>query len=165
MASFNNRQGGVPEFQKNFKIKFKILPYYQIFANTALSLEMHRFNPRFCWNWYVFYSMCWLKTHNSASSVNTLCTAESAQFYFAFLPTMISLTPRCRWKRENGLNFFTEDAQNDLKRMVTNEVNSATAHNYARCFQQKRRVIKNFYTRANLNKIFENVGCTLFWIY
>ncbi len=37
-----------------------------------------------------FYSAYLLKTHNSASSLNTLYTAESAQFYSAFSPTMIS---------------------------------------------------------------------------
>ncbi len=34
------------------------------------------------------------KTHNFASSLNSLYTAESAQFYSAFSPTTISLTPR-----------------------------------------------------------------------
>jgi hypothetical protein len=37
---------------------------------------------------------------NSASSLKTLYIAESAQFYSAFLPTTISLTPRFRQKRE-----------------------------------------------------------------
>jgi hypothetical protein len=36
------------------------------------------------------------KMHNSASSLNTLYTAENAQFYSAFSPTTISLTPRFR---------------------------------------------------------------------
>ena len=40
------------------------------------------------------------KTHNFASSLNPLYTAESAQFYSAFSPTTISLTPRFRRKRE-----------------------------------------------------------------
>jgi hypothetical protein len=34
------------------------------------------------------------KMPNSASSLNTLYTAESTQFYSAFSPTTISLTPR-----------------------------------------------------------------------
>ncbi len=55
------------------------------------------------------------KTKNSASSLKTLYIAESAQFYSAFLPTTISLTPRFRQKREVWLRFFAENDQNDPK--------------------------------------------------
>jgi hypothetical protein len=47
-----------------------------------------------------FHSAYLPKTHNSASSLNTLYTAESAQFYSAFSLTTISLTPRFRRKRQ-----------------------------------------------------------------
>ncbi len=55
------------------------------------------------------------KKNNSASSLNTLHTAESAPFYPAFSPTTISFTPRCRRKREVWLHFFAGDTQNDPK--------------------------------------------------
>ncbi len=55
------------------------------------------------------------KTHNFASSLNPLYTAESAQFYYAFLQTTISLTPCFCQKREVWFRFFAENAQNDPK--------------------------------------------------
>jgi hypothetical protein len=47
-----------------------------------------------------FHSSYSPKTHHSASSLNTLYTAESAQFYSAISPTTISLTQSFRQKRE-----------------------------------------------------------------
>jgi hypothetical protein len=38
--------------------------------------------------------------------------SENALYHSTFFPTMISLTPRCRWKHEVWLHFFTKDAQN-----------------------------------------------------
>jgi hypothetical protein len=88
----------------------QILVHNRIFANTALSLKTHRFTSRFRRKRKVslrvfaenatFHSTYSPKTHNSPSSLNTLYIAESAQFYSAFLPTTISLTPRFRQNRE-----------------------------------------------------------------
>jgi hypothetical protein len=47
-----------------------------------------------------FHSAYSPKTHDSASSLNRLYTAQSAEFYSVFSPTTISLTPRFRRKRE-----------------------------------------------------------------
>jgi hypothetical protein len=44
-----------------------------------------------------------------------LYIAKSAQFYSAFSPTRISLTPRFRRKREVCFRVFAENAQNDPK--------------------------------------------------
>ncbi len=62
-----------------------------------------------------FHSAYSPKTHNFASSLNTLFIAETAQFYSTFLPTTISLTPRFHRKREVWLRVFAENAQNDPK--------------------------------------------------
>ncbi len=87
---------------------------------------------------------------NSASSLNTLYIAESAQFYSAFSPTTISLTSRFRRKREVWLRFFAENAQNDPK-MHSYEDNakfnvafSATTLSHASRFRRKQGVIENF---------------------
>jgi hypothetical protein len=91
-----------------------------------------------------------LKTHSSAYSLNTLYPAESAQFYSAFSPTTISLTPRFRRKREVGLRFFAENAQNDPKThshedsTKFNSAFSATTLSHASRFRRKRGVIENF---------------------
>ncbi len=88
--------------------------------------------------------------HNFASSLNPLYTAESAQFYSAFSPTTISLTPRFRWKRAVWLRFSAENAQNDPKTYSyedsakCNSAFSATTLSHASRFRRKRRVIKNF---------------------
>jgi hypothetical protein len=90
------------------------------------------------------------KTHNPTSSLNTLCTAESAQFYFAFSATTISLTLRFHRKREVWLRFFAENAQNDLKThsyVDSAKFNSAflaTTLSHASRFWRKRGVIENF---------------------
>ncbi len=88
--------------------------------------------------------------HNIASSLNPLYTAESAQFYSAFSPTTISLTPRFRRKRKVWLRFFAENAQNNPKthrykdRAKCNFAFSATTLSRASRFRRKRRVIENF---------------------
>jgi hypothetical protein len=110
---------------------------------------MHRFTPRFWQKRYislrVFAENAWF-----ASSLNTLYTAKSAQFYSAFSPTTISLTPRFRRKREVWLCFFAENAQNDQKTHSyedSTKFNSAfleTTLSHASHFRRKRRVIENF---------------------
>jgi hypothetical protein len=55
------------------------------------------------------------KPCNSAYFLNTLHTANSAQFYSVFLLTTISLTACCRRKHEVWLHAFAKDAQNDYK--------------------------------------------------
>ncbi len=77
-------------------------------------------------------------------------TAESAQFYSAFLPTTISLTLRFRQKREVWLRFFAENAQNDPKthsyedKAKFNSAFSATTLSHASRFRRKRGVFENF---------------------
>jgi hypothetical protein len=77
--------------------------------------------------------------HNSTSSLNTLYTAKSAQFYSAILPTTISLT-----------HAFAKNAQNDSKTHSSednakfNSLFSATTLSHASRFRQKWGVIKNF---------------------
>ncbi len=77
-------------------------------------------------------------------------TAESAQFYSAFLLTMISLTPRFRRQREVWVRFFAEKALNDPKTHSYEDsakFNSAflvTTLSHASRFQRKRGVIENF---------------------
>jgi hypothetical protein len=90
-----------------------------------------------------FHSAYSTKTHNSASSLNTLYTAESAQFYSTFSPMTISLTPRFPWKREVWLRFFAESAQNNPKthsskdNTIFNSVFSATTLSHASRFRRK----------------------------
>jgi hypothetical protein len=77
---------------------------------STFSKKMLRFPPRFwrkcCISLRVFgenalfHSTYSPKMHNSSFSLNTLYTAESAQFYFTFSPTTIWLTPRFHQKRE-----------------------------------------------------------------
>jgi hypothetical protein len=79
-----------------------------------------------------------------------LYTAESTQFYSAFSPTTVTLTPRFRRKREIWLRFFAENAQNDPKTHSCkdstkfNSAFSATTLSQASRFQWKRPVIENF---------------------
>jgi hypothetical protein len=79
-----------------------------------------------------------------------LYIAESAQFYFAFSPTTISLTPRFLRKRIVWLRFFAENTQNDPKMhsyedsAKFNVTFSATALSHASRFWRKQGVIENF---------------------
>jgi hypothetical protein len=79
-----------------------------------------------------------------------LYTAEGAQFYSAFSPTTISLTPRFRRKRKVSLRFFAENAQNDPKThsyedsAKFNSAFSVTTLSHASRFWRKQRVIENF---------------------
>jgi hypothetical protein len=87
--------------------------------------------------------------HNFASSLNTLYTAKSAQFYSPFLPTTICLSPRFRRKCEVWLRFFAKNAQNDPKTHNCEDsakfdsAFSATMLSHASRFRRKRRVIEN----------------------
>jgi hypothetical protein len=87
---------------------------------------------------------------NSASSLNTLYIAKSAQFYSAILPITISLTPRFRRKRKVWLHFFVENAQIDPKMHSYedsgkfNVTVSASTLSHASRFGQKRGIIENF---------------------
>ncbi len=98
----------------------------------------------------MFHSVYLPKTHNLASSLNTLYTAESAQFYSAFSPTTISLTPRFCRKCEVWLCFFAENAQNNPEthsyedNSKFNSAFSATTLSHASRFWRKRGVIENF---------------------
>ncbi len=73
--------------QSSYIIGFSRIPRYR--RKRTVSLCVFGENATF----HCAYSP---KRHNSASSLNTLYTAKSAQFYSAFLQTTISLTPRFR---------------------------------------------------------------------
>ncbi len=92
--------------KSSYKIGFSRIPCYR--QKRTVSLRVLGEN-------ITFHSAYSPKTHNFASSLNTLYTAESAQFYSAFLPTTISLTLRFRQKCKVWLRFFAESAQNDPK--------------------------------------------------
>ncbi len=91
-----------------------------------------------------FHSAYLPKMNNSTSSLNTLYTAESAQFYSTFVPTTISWTPCFCRKHEVWLIFFTESAQNDPKThsyeddTKFNPTFSATTVSCALCFWRKQ---------------------------
>jgi hypothetical protein len=55
------------------------------------------------------------KMCNSASSLNMLFTAKSAQFYSMFLPTTISLTLGCCWICEVWLTFLLKTIKTNWK--------------------------------------------------
>jgi hypothetical protein len=134
-----------------------------------LSPKTQRFTPRFrqkC----TFNSAYSPKTHNFASTLNPLYTAESAQFYSAFSPTTISLTPRFRRKREDWLRFFAENAQNDPKTQSYedstkfNSAFSVTTLSHASRFWRKWRVIENFKYLCEFEEYFRKcwLDCVLY---
>jgi hypothetical protein len=101
--------------------------------------------------------------HISTSSLNTLYTAESAQFYSAFSPT----TPRFRRKREVLLRFSAENTQNDPK--THSYEDSVLPPRFRRqCSAMLRAFGKNGEWSntssiwTNLKNIFENVGVLRF---
>ncbi len=117
-----------------------------------------------------FHSANSPKMKNSASSLNSLGTAESAQFYSAFSPTTIRLTP------------FTENAKFDSafspkalktirKRTVTKTALSLTSRfrqqrsAMLRAFGENGDLSKTLNICANFKNVFENVDCTAFLIY
>jgi hypothetical protein len=116
-----------------------------------------------------FHSAYSPRTHNFASSPNTLYTAESAQFYSAFSPTTISLNPRFRRKRKVWLRFFAENAQNDPKTQSYednakfNSAFSATTLGHASRFQRKRGVIENFEYLGEFLEYFRK--CSLYCVF
>jgi hypothetical protein len=98
----------------------------------------------------MFYSTYLPKTHNFASSLNMLYTAESAQFYSAFSPT-ISLTPCFGRKRKKFDSAFSPKMFETIRKrtvaMTSAKFNFAflaTTLSYASRFWRKRRVIENF---------------------
>ncbi len=92
--------------KSSYKIRFSWIPYYC--QKRMVSLHVFGENVG-------FHSAYLAKSHNSASSLKTLYTAESAQFYSVISLTTISLTPQFRCKREVWFRFFAENAQNDPK--------------------------------------------------
>jgi hypothetical protein len=95
-----------------------------------------------------------------------LYTAESAQFYSAFSPTIISLTPCFRRKREVWLRFFAKNAQIDPKTHSFEDsakVNStflATTLSHASRFRPKWGVIKIFEYLDEFKEYFQKC-----WVY
>jgi hypothetical protein len=118
----------------------------------------------------MFYSAYSPKMHHFASSLNTLYTAESAQFYSAFSLTTISSTPRFRQKRKVRLRFFTENAQNDPKTHSCEDSAkfssefSATTLSHASRFRRKWRLIENFEYLGEFEEYFRKcwLSCVLY---
>jgi hypothetical protein len=83
-----------------------------------------------------------LKTRNSASFLNTLYIAESAQFYSAFSLITITVTRHFCNKAKFHPAFFAENAQYDLKTRIFKTtgkfhlVFSATALTFATRFRR-----------------------------
>jgi hypothetical protein len=127
--------------KSSYIIGFSRVPRYR--RKRTVSLRVFGKNS-------TFHSAYSPKMHNSPSSLNTLYTAESRQFYSAFSPTTISLTPRLRRKCKVWLRFLAENAQNDPKTQSyedSTKFNStflATTLSHASRFRWKRGVIKNF---------------------
>ncbi len=127
--------------KSSYIIGFSRIPRYR--RKRTVSLRVFGENA-------TFHSAYSPKTKNSASSLNTLCIAKSAQFYSAFSATTISLTPRFRRKRKVWFRFFAENAQNDQKThsyedsAMFNVAFSATTLSHASRFRRKREIIKNF---------------------
>ncbi len=165
LASFNNRQGRGPEFQKFCQISVKS-SYIIVFSRIQCYHRKHTVSLRVFGENATFHSAYSPKTHNFASSLNTLYTAKSAQFYSAFSPTTTSLTPRFRRKREVWLRFFAENAQNDPKTHSCedsakfNSAFSATTLSHASRFRRKRRVIDNFECLSKFEEYFRKC-----WLY
>ncbi len=140
-----------------YKIEFSRIPRYR--RKRTVSLRVFGKNV-------TFHSAYLPKTHNFASSLNTLYTAESAQFHCAFSPTTISLTPRFRRKREVWLRFFAKNAQNDPKmhsyedNAKLNSAFSATPLSHASRFRRKRGVIENFEYLGEFKEYFRKC-----WLY
>jgi hypothetical protein len=94
-----------------------------------------------------FHSAFLPKTHNSVSSLNTLYTDKSTNFYSAFLPTTISLTLHICRKRWAWLGFFTK---NDPKthsykdKAKLHYAFSATMLSYATRLRRKTRSDRKF---------------------
>ncbi len=134
---------------KNF-VKISVWPLYIIrFSRIPLYRRKLTVSLRVSGENAAFHSAYLPKTH-SYPSLNALYTAKSAQFYSAFLPTPISLTPRFRWKREVWLRLFAQNTQNDPKTHSyedSTRFNSAflaTTLSHASRFRRKRGVIENF---------------------
>jgi hypothetical protein len=114
LASFNKRRGRGPEFKKKFRLRVKFLyingfsPIPRYRQKRTVSLRVFSKNAS-------FHSTYLPETLNSNFSLNTLCTADSAQFYSTFSPTIISWTLHFRQKREVWRHFFAENAENDQK--------------------------------------------------
>jgi hypothetical protein len=93
--------------------------------------------------------------HNSASSLKTLCTVESEQFYSTFSPTTIRLTWHCHKNAKYSSTFLPKTHDSKKHSYEDNaKFHSAfllTALSYATSFQF-------LYVWTNLKKIFESVG-------
>jgi hypothetical protein len=100
-----------------------------------------------------------------------LYTAESAQFYSAFSPTTISLTPRFRRNAKFNSAFLLKMLKTIRKRTVTKTALTLTSR-----FQRQRSAILGAFGEngqlpktsnicANFKNVFEHVRCTMFCIY
>ncbi len=126
--------------ESSYKIGFSRIPRYR----RKRTVSLHVFGEN-----VTFHSAYSPKTHNFASSLNTLSTAKSAQFYSAISLTTISLTSRFRRKRKVWLRFFAKSAQNDPKTHSYEDnakfisAFSGTTISHASRFRRKRGVIEN----------------------
>jgi hypothetical protein len=116
-----------------------------------------------------FHSAYLLKTHNFASSLNTLYTAESAQFYSAFFannnwfsfalsPNMRSLPPL--FCRKRSIRSETHSYEDNAK---FNSAFSATTLSHASRFLRKSGVIENFEYLGKFLEYFQK--CWLYCVF
>jgi hypothetical protein len=119
-----------------------------------------RFTPRIC-----------RKQKNSTASLNTLYIAESAQFYSAFSPTTISLTPRFAKNAQFDSAFLPKTLKMIRKCTVTKTALYLTSRFWRqrsamlRAFSEKGELSKTLNICANFKNFFENDGRTAFCIY
>jgi hypothetical protein len=91
-----------------------------------------------------------LKTHNFASYLNTLYTAESAQFYSPFSPTTISLTPRFRHAKFDSA-FLPKTLKMNRKRTVAKTALNLTPRFRRQCSAMLRAFGENGEKSKTLN--------------
>jgi hypothetical protein len=148
--------------KSSYIIGFSRIPRYR--RNRAVSLRVFGENAMFHFSYR--YSP---KLHILASSPNTLYTAESAQFYSAFLPTTISLTPPFRNAKFDS-SFSPKTFKTIRKRTVRKTAPSLTSRfrrqrsAMIRAFGENGELLKTSNICTNFKNVFENVGCTPFYL-
>jgi hypothetical protein len=148
--------------KSSYIIGFSRIPRYR--RKRTVSLRVFGENDK-------FHSTYSLKTKNSASSLNTIYIAESTQFYSAFSPTTISLTPRFCRKREVWLTFSLKPLKTIRKRTDTKTALSLTSRfrrqrsAMLHAFGENVELLKILNICANFKNFFKNVGRTAFCTY
>jgi hypothetical protein len=123
---------------KIVKFKFKFPLQNSLFPKCQVVTENAPFHTAFSAN-ILNLTLNSRKSCKSTSSLNTLHTDESPQFYSAFSSTTNSVIRRCCQKSQVFPSFFAEDGQYSCAFFF-----SARALRHATCFQRKWGIIKMF---------------------